>query len=100
MPEYEQDFLWDQTKELREKRDKAQRRSEKAPDLPDNNYPLTLLFDKVNKIIARIPLGPESIFTDYNDDDKEVWRKFRRQLISEGIPSETLLLHQVRFRCI
>jgi hypothetical protein len=40
--------------------------------------------------------GSKSILTTYKDDEKEVWKAFRRELIKEGISSQELGRHKKR----
>ena len=46
----------------------------------------------VDRLAGEIRAGRRegSIMTTYEDDEKEVWRQFRRELISEGFSSENL----------
>lgn len=36
-----------------------------------------------------------SLMTTYEDDDKEVWKSFRRELVAEGFSSDVLTRHKV-----
>ncbi|KAK3622048.1 hypothetical protein LTR56_022420 [Elasticomyces elasticus] len=46
----------------------------------------------IDALAADIRAGrrEESVLTSYDDDDKEVWRQFRRELIGEGMRSSTI----------
>jgi hypothetical protein len=55
---------------------------------------LDLILDKVDKIAARMGQRAGSIMTAYDDDDKEVWKQFRRELVQEGFSSEVLQQHK------
>ncbi|MCJ1310277.1 hypothetical protein MMC25_003939 [Agyrium rufum] len=46
----------------------------------------------IDDIAAQMRCGRRegTVMTDYGDDDKEVWRAFRRELISEGFSSKDL----------
>jgi hypothetical protein len=57
---------------------------------------LDVILDKVDNIAARMGQGNRSIFTGYEDDDKEVWEQFRRELVAEGFSSDVLTQHKVR----
>jgi hypothetical protein len=57
---------------------------------------LDVILDKVDSIAARMGQGNRSIFTGYEDDDKEVWKQFRRELVAEGFSSDVLTQHKVR----
>ncbi|KAG9240486.1 hypothetical protein BJ878DRAFT_403372, partial [Calycina marina] len=35
-----------------------------------------------------------SVLTHYDDDDREVWRQFRRELVAEGFSSDVLQQHK------
>lgn len=58
---------------------------------------LDVILDKVDAIAARMIQGPGSILTAYDDDDTEVWKRFRRELIAEGFSSDVLAQHKVFF---
>ncbi|KAF2177511.1 hypothetical protein K469DRAFT_602827 [Zopfia rhizophila CBS 207.26] len=54
------------------------------------NETLPQLLGRVNDIAAQIGKGNASVvscFTSYDDDDKAVWREFRRDLIQSGFRS-------------
>jgi hypothetical protein len=57
---------------------------------------LDIILDKVDKIGARMSQRNGSIMTTYEDDDKEVWKEFRRELVAEGFSSDVLQQHKVR----
>lgn len=57
---------------------------------------LDSILDKVDNIVAR--MGQKtggSVMTSYDDDDKEVWKQFRRELVAEGFSSDVLQQHKV-----
>lgn len=67
--------------------------------LPDSNTAATLdntegqldtILDKVDAIAAR--LGQR-----HDDDDREAWKQFRRELIAEGFSSDVLQQNEVRY---
>ncbi|CAF9930905.1 hypothetical protein IMSHALPRED_008311 [Imshaugia aleurites] len=52
----------------------------------------------VNSITAKLMAGSNkegSILTSYADDDKAVWREFRRELVKDGFSSSSLKKHKV-----
>lgn len=51
------------------------------------------LLTKVDEIAARMRAGNGSIMSTYEDDDKEVWRQFRRDLINSGFKSAAIRQH-------
>ncbi|KAH8812077.1 hypothetical protein F5884DRAFT_784305 [Xylogone sp. PMI_703] len=55
---------------------------------------LDVILDKVDNIAARMGQRSRSTFTTYEDDDKEVWKQFRRELIAEGFSSDVLQQHK------
>ena len=57
---------------------------------------LDTILDKVDAIAARMSQRAGSVMTTYDDDDKEVWKQFRRELISEGFSSDVLQQNKVR----
>ena len=61
---------------------------------------LDVILDKVDNFAARMVQGNRSIFTGYEDDDKEVWKQFRRELVAEGFSSDVLTQHKVRCRLL
>lgn len=56
---------------------------------------LDVILDKVDNIAARMGQRAGSIMTTYDDDDKEVWKQFRRELVAEGFSSDILQQHKV-----
>lgn len=59
---------------------------------------LDAILDKVDKVAARMGNrmdGGGSVLTTYDDDDKEVWKQFRRELVAEGFSSDVLMAHKV-----
>lgn len=56
---------------------------------------LDAILDQVDKIAARMGQRTGSLMAAYDDDEKEVWRNFRRELIAEGFSSDVLAQHQV-----
>jgi hypothetical protein len=68
------------------------------PTLDIQDGQLDVILDKVDAIAAR--MGGQrtgSILTGFDDDDKEVWKQFRWELIKEGFSSDVLAQHKVRF---
>jgi hypothetical protein len=63
--------------------------------LDNQNGQLDMILDKVDNIAARMSQRAGSIMTTYDDDDKEVWKQFRRELIEEGFSSDVLQQHKV-----
>lgn len=63
--------------------------------LENQNGQLDMILDKVDAIAARMGQGTGSIMTTYDDDDKEVWKQFRRELVQEGFSSDVLQQHKV-----
>lgn len=63
--------------------------------LDNQNGQLDVILDKVDAIAARIGQRAGSIMTTYDDDDKEVWKQFRRELVQEGFSSDVLQQHKV-----
>jgi hypothetical protein len=55
---------------------------------------LDVILDKVDNIAARMGHREGSIMTSYDNDDTEVWRQFRRELIAEGFSSDVLRQHK------
>jgi len=45
---------------------------------------LDVILDKVDKIATKMQQKNRSVMTNYDDDDKEVWKQFRRELVAEG----------------
>jgi hypothetical protein len=65
-----------------------------APTLDNQDVQLDVILDKVDAIAA-IGQRSGSILTGYDDDDKEVWKQFRRELIKEGFSDDILAQHKV-----
>lgn len=63
--------------------------------LDNHGGQLDVILDKVDSIAARMGQKSGSIMTTYDDDDKEVWKQFRRELVSEGFSSSVLQQHKV-----
>ncbi|PQE08437.1 nipped-B B protein [Rutstroemia sp. NJR-2017a BBW] len=55
---------------------------------------LDMILDKVDNIAAKMGQRAGSLMTSYDDDDKEVWKQFRRELIAEGFSSDVLQQHK------
>ncbi|KAI9734414.1 MAG: hypothetical protein M1818_006802 [Claussenomyces sp. TS43310] len=55
---------------------------------------LEVILDKVDGIAARMGQRAPSMLTTYGDDDKEVWKQFRRELVAEGFSSNVLQQHK------
>jgi hypothetical protein len=56
---------------------------------------LDTILDKVDNIAARMSQRAGTIMTIFDDDDAEVWKQFRRELIAEGFSSTVLQQHKV-----
>jgi hypothetical protein len=56
---------------------------------------LDIILDKVDAIAARIGNKEGNIMTSYDNDDKEAWKQFRRELVAEGFSSAELRRHKV-----
>lgn len=56
---------------------------------------LDIILDKVDLIAERMGQRAGSMLTSYGNDDKEVWKEFRRELIAEGFSSEVLQRNKV-----
>jgi hypothetical protein len=56
---------------------------------------LDTILDKVDTIAAKLGQRAGSQLTTYEDDDKEVWKQFRRELVAEGFSSDVLQQHKV-----
>jgi hypothetical protein len=54
-----------------------------ATTLDNHGGQLDVILDKVDTIAARMGQRSGSIMTSYDDDDKEVWKQFRRELVAE-----------------
>jgi hypothetical protein len=63
--------------------------------LDNHGGQLDVILDKVDSIAARMGQKSGSVMTSYDDDDKEVWKQFRRELVSEGFSSSVLQQHKV-----
>jgi hypothetical protein len=58
---------------------------------------LDIILDKVDAIAAKMSnqkSGSGSVMTSYDNDDKEVWKDFRRELVAEGFSSSVLQQHK------
>ena len=66
-----------------------------ATTLDNHGGQLDVILDKVDTIAARMGQRSGSILTSYDDDDKEVWKQFRRELVAEGFSSDVLTQHKV-----
>jgi hypothetical protein len=62
--------------------------------LDNHGGQLDRILDKVDGIAARMGQHNGSIMTSYDDDDKEVWKQFRRELVAEGFSSDVLTQHK------
>lgn len=62
--------------------------------LDNHGGQLDIILDKVDGIAARMGQRSGSIMTSYDDDDKEVWKQFRRELVAEGFSSDVLTQHK------
>ena len=63
--------------------------------LDNQSGQLDKILDKVDNIAARMSQRAGSVMTTYDDDDKEVWKEFRRELVKEGFSSDVLTQHKV-----
>jgi hypothetical protein len=70
-----------------------------AAAIDNHGGQLDMILDKVDHIAARIGQKNGSIMTTYDDDDKEVWKQFRRELVAEGFSSDVLQQHKVSLPC-
>ena len=68
-----------------------------AQVLDNQGGQLDVILDKVDGIARRMapPRRDGSVLTSYEDDDREVWKQFRRELIQEGFSSDVLQQHKV-----
>lgn len=67
-----------------------------ATTLEDHSEQLDMILDKVDAIAARMSQkSGGSVMSTYSDDDKEVWKDFRRELVTEGFSSSVLQKHKV-----
>ncbi|TVY33075.1 hypothetical protein LSUB1_G008435, partial [Lachnellula subtilissima] len=63
--------------------------------LDNHGGQLDIILDKVDSIASRMgQKSGGSVMTSYDDDDKEVWKQFRRELVSEGFSSSVLQQHK------
>jgi hypothetical protein len=67
-----------------------------ATTLDNHGGQLDVILDKVDSIAERMTQKSGSVMTSYDDDDKEVWKQFRRELVAEGFSSDVLQQHKVR----
>ncbi|KFY15568.1 hypothetical protein V492_01909 [Pseudogymnoascus sp. VKM F-4246] len=65
-----------------------------ATTLDNHGGQLDVILDKVDNIAARMGQRAASLMTTYEDDDKEVWKSFRRELVAEGFSSDVLTRHK------
>lgn len=56
---------------------------------------LDVILDKVDRIAERMGQKAGSMLTSYGNDDKEVWKEFRRELVAEGFSSDVLQRNKV-----
>ncbi|QSZ35449.1 hypothetical protein DSL72_008319 [Monilinia vaccinii-corymbosi] len=68
--------------------------SKMAESLHLQGEQLDIILDKVDHIAAKMSLRSGTSMTSYEDDDTEVWKQFRRELISEGFSSDVLQQHK------
>lgn len=66
-----------------------------ATTLDNHGGQLDIILDKVDNIASRMGQRAASLMTTYEDDDKEVWKSFRRELVAEGFSSDVLTRHKV-----
>jgi hypothetical protein len=66
-----------------------------AATLDNHGGQLDIILDKVDNIASRMGQRAASLMTTYDDDDKEVWKSFRRELVAEGFSSDVLTRHKV-----
>ena len=66
-----------------------------AATLDNHGGQLDIILDKVDNIASRMGQRAASLMTTYEDDDKEVWKSFRRELVAEGFSSDVLTRHKV-----
>lgn len=67
-----------------------------ATALEEHTEQLDMILDKVDTIAARMSQkSGGSVMSTYSDDDKEVWKDFRRELVAEGFSSSVLQKHKV-----
>ncbi|KAA8572301.1 hypothetical protein EYC84_002927 [Monilinia fructicola] len=65
-----------------------------AKNLNVQGEQLDVILDKVDHIAAKISKRAKTPITSLEDDDKEVWKQFRRELISEGFSNDVLQQHK------
>ncbi|KFX98803.1 hypothetical protein O988_04193 [Pseudogymnoascus sp. VKM F-3808] len=65
-----------------------------ATTLDNHGGQLDIILDKVDNIASRMGQRAASLMTTYDDDDKEVWKSFRRELVAEGFSSDVLTRHK------
>ncbi|KFY10342.1 hypothetical protein V491_07695, partial [Pseudogymnoascus sp. VKM F-3775] len=65
-----------------------------ATTLDNHGGQLDVILDKVDSIASRMGQRAASLMTTYEDDDKEVWKSFRRELVMEGFSSDVLTRHK------
>ncbi|KFY71421.1 hypothetical protein V499_08373 [Pseudogymnoascus sp. VKM F-103] len=63
-----------------------------AATLDNHGGQLDIILDKVGNIAAR--MGQRASLITYDDDDKEDWKIFRRELVAEGFSSDVLTRHK------
>ncbi|OBT58987.1 hypothetical protein VE04_00798 [Pseudogymnoascus sp. 24MN13] len=63
-----------------------------AATLDNYGGQLDIILDKVDNIAAR--MGQRASLITYDDDDKEDWKIFRRELVAEGFSSDVLTRHK------
>ncbi|KFZ14509.1 hypothetical protein V501_03208 [Pseudogymnoascus sp. VKM F-4519 (FW-2642)] len=63
-----------------------------AATLDNHGGQLDIILDKVDNIAAR--MGQRASLITYDDDDKEDWKIFRRELVAEGFSSDVLTRHK------
>lgn len=68
---------------------------EKPDELDNRDGHLDAILDKVDVIAARMQARNERPSAKRDDDDKEVWKQFRRELIAEGFSAQVLEHHRV-----
>jgi hypothetical protein len=56
---------------------------------------LDTILDKVDSIASRMNHKSGNIMITHENDDQQVWKQFRRELIAEGFSSSVLLQHKV-----
>jgi hypothetical protein len=68
-----------------------------ATTLDNHGGQLDIILDKVDKIASKMIQKNGGVMTNHDDDDKEVWKDFRRELIAEGFSSDVLQQNKVRW---